>query len=74
MNRIQLEHLIRAAGTITNEDELIIIGSQSILGQFPDVPELAARSMEADIIVVNHPEHWEKARPSMNNLVITQMA
>jgi len=25
MKRSQLEHLIRAAGTITNEDELIII-------------------------------------------------
>ena len=38
MTREQLEHLIRAASTITDDDELVIIGSQSILGQFPEAP------------------------------------
>ena len=36
MTREQLEHLIRAASTITDDDELVTIGSQSILGQFPE--------------------------------------
>lgn len=40
MTRSELEHLIRAAGTIVDDIEIIIIGSQSILGQFPDAPEL----------------------------------
>jgi hypothetical protein len=31
MKRIDLEHLIRAAGSIANAGELIIIGSQAIL-------------------------------------------
>ncbi len=35
MRRSDLEHLIRAAGRIADEHELVIIGSQAILGQFP---------------------------------------
>lgn len=58
MNRTQLEHLIRAAGTITDQDELIIIGSQSILGQYSHPPQETTLSMEADIIVVNQPQLW----------------
>ena len=38
MRRSELEHLIRAAGAIAGDGELIIIGSQSILGQFPTPP------------------------------------
>jgi hypothetical protein len=38
MRRPDLEHIIRAAGTIANDDDLIVIGSQAILGQFPDAP------------------------------------
>jgi len=58
MNRSQLEHLIRAAGNVTNEDELIIIGSQSILGQYSNPPQETTLSMEADIIAVNKPQLW----------------
>ena len=35
MNRAELEHLIRAAGTIANDD-LVIVGSQAVLGAVPD--------------------------------------
>ncbi len=38
MTRSELEHLIRASGAIADDDELIIIGSQSILAQFPEAP------------------------------------
>ena len=38
MNRSQLEHAIRAAGTIADIDDLVVINSQSILGEFPDAP------------------------------------
>lgn len=58
MNRQQLEHLIRAAAEIANDDELIIIGSQAILGQYPDAPEPLRISMEADIIPKNDPSKW----------------
>ncbi|MDR0779114.1 MAG: hypothetical protein LBF16_00240 [Pseudomonadales bacterium] len=56
MNREALEHLIRAAAAITNESELVIIGSQSILGAVPSAPEELLHSREADIYPLNNPD------------------
>lgn len=56
MTRSELEHLIRAAGAISGDRELVIIGSQSILGQHPDAPRVLRSSMEADLYPRNHPE------------------
>ncbi len=56
MTRLQLEHLIRAAAQIADDDELIIVGSQAILGAFPDAPASLRVSMEADIYPRNRPE------------------
>jgi len=58
MKRADLEHLIRAAGAVADEDSLFVIGSQSILAQFPSAPADVVRSMEADIIPTKHPERW----------------
>ena len=59
MKRADLEHLIRAAATIADDDELIIVGSQAVLAQFPDAPEEMLRSDEADIYPKNKPDRWE---------------
>lgn len=59
MKRADLEHLIRAAATIADDDELIIVGSQAVLAQFEDAPEEMLRSDEADIYPKNKPERWE---------------
>jgi hypothetical protein len=56
MTRSDLEHLIRAAGKISGEKEMVIIGSQSILGQYPQAPAALLRSMEADLYPLVHPE------------------
>jgi hypothetical protein len=56
MTRQQLEHLIRAAAVIADDDELIVIGSQSILGQYPNAPSSLLVSVEADLYPKNHPE------------------
>ena len=56
MKRSELEHLIRAAGTIADDGEIIVIGSQSILGQFPDAPQSLLVSAEADLFPQNHPD------------------
>ena len=56
MRRSELEHLIRASGEIAADDEIIIIGSQAILGLFPDAPVRLLSSMEADVYPKNHPE------------------
>jgi hypothetical protein len=56
MTRSDLEHLIRAAGTIAGDRELVIIGSQAVLGQFPEAPGILSRSMEADLYPLSRPE------------------
>lgn len=56
MNRSQLEHIIRAAGDIADDNEIIILGSTAVLGQYPALPEQVIRSVEADIFPKNKPE------------------
>jgi hypothetical protein len=60
MTRSELEHLIRAAGRIAGDREIVVIGSQAILGQFPDAPPLLRRSMEADLYPKNDPSLADK--------------
>lgn len=55
MNRSQLEHIIRAAGSIADDREIIVLGSTSILGQFPGFPEISLPSVEADVFPKNKP-------------------
>lgn len=56
MTRSELEHIIRAAGAIAEDGEIVVIGSQSILGQFPRAPVALLASMEADVYPRSHPE------------------
>jgi uncharacterized nucleotidyltransferase DUF6036 len=56
MKRSELEHVIRAAADIADDDEIVIIGSQAILGQFPDAPAELCVSMEADVYPLHRPE------------------
>jgi hypothetical protein len=56
MTRDQLEHCIRAAATIADDDELIVLGSQAILGRYPGAPRALLASMEVDLYPKNHPE------------------
>ncbi len=56
MTRLQLEHVIRAAGAVTNLDDMIVIGSQCILGQYPEAPAELLLSMEADLYPRDEPE------------------
>jgi hypothetical protein len=37
MKREEFEHVIRAAAEVV-EDEVVVIGSQAVLGQYPDAP------------------------------------
>lgn len=49
MTREQLEHAIRAACDVANEEEVIVFGSQAVLGKHPYASESLRQSMEADI-------------------------
>lgn len=55
MQRAQLEHIIRAAAAITGAHEFVIIGSQAILGAFPDAPAELLVSIEADLFTLRNP-------------------
>jgi hypothetical protein len=59
MTRSELEHLIRAAGAIAEDDQIVIIGSQAVLGQYPEAPATLRASMGADLFPRNHPERAE---------------
>ncbi len=56
MKRHELEHLIRAAAAITDQYEIMVVGSQSILGAVPNAPEPLLLSMEADVYPLHRPE------------------
>lgn len=51
MRKADLEHIIRAAAAITNQYEVIVVGSQSILGSVESPPDECLESKEADIII-----------------------
>ena len=55
MQRPQLEHIIRAAAGITGATEIVVIGSQAVLGQFPNAPAGLAVSIEADVFTFRNP-------------------
>lgn len=55
MKRPQLEHIIRAAAAITGASEIVVIGSQAVLGQFPNSPADLLVSIEADVFTFRDP-------------------
>jgi len=54
MRRDQLEHAIRASCQIIGQLEVIVVGSQAILGTYPEyeLPFAATRSLEVDILPI----------------------
>ena len=68
MTREQLEHLIRAAAVIADDFEIVVIGSQAILGQFPQAPAPMRVSVEADLFPLNHPERADLIEGSIGEL------
>lgn len=59
MRREDFEHVIRAAADIA-DDEIVVIGSQAVLAQFPDAPESLLTSLEVDVFPKNAPERAEE--------------
>lgn len=67
MRRAELEHVIRAAAAVAEDEEIVVIGSQAILGQFPDAPASLLVSREADIYPRNHPERGDEIDGSLGD-------
>lgn len=59
MKKQQLDHILRAAGRITGEKRFLIIGSQSLHGKCPDLPDDIARSAEVDLIANDNTDRTE---------------
>ena len=68
MNRADLEHIIRAAAANSGDDDIVVVGSQAILGQFPDAPRSLRQSMEADVYPKNFPERADVIDGAMGEL------
>lgn len=68
MRRRDLEHLIRAAGAVAEVRTLVILGSQSILGAFPDPPTELLVSQEVDTYPLEHPERADLIDGSIGEL------
>jgi len=58
VRRDQLAHVLRAAATITKDNDILVIGSNAILGTFDedDLPEETTMSIEVDIAFFDDPE------------------
>jgi hypothetical protein len=56
MTRRQLEHIIRAAAATADVTDIVVVGSQAVLGAFPDAPDALRESMEADVFPRDDPQ------------------
>lgn len=56
MTKAQLEHILRAVAAITGADEIVVIGSQAIVGIHSDPPPECLVSIEADLFTFRSPE------------------
>ena len=59
MKKQQVDHVLRAAGEISGEKQFIIIGSQSLHGKYPDLPDEILLSAEVDLIAKVDPTKTE---------------
>jgi hypothetical protein len=67
VRRVELEHLLRAAAAVAEDEEIIVVGSQAILGQFPDAPASLLVSREADVYPRNHPDRSDEIDGSLGD-------
>lgn len=63
MTREQLEHAIRAACDVARDSEVLIFGSQAILGEYPQAPEQLRASIEVDVQPVNRADAVDSICP-----------
>lgn len=67
MRREDFEHVIAAAAEVSGEREIVVIGSQAILGSVVDPPTELLFSMEADVYPLHDPEKGEAIDASLGD-------
>jgi hypothetical protein len=65
VRRPEFEHVIAAAAVVTGEREIVVVGSQAILGSVADPPEEMLFSMEAELYPRNDPLKAEEIEGSL---------
>ena len=68
MDRSQLEHIVRAAAAILDTGDFVVVGSQSILGMYPQPPAPLVQSMEVDLYPRYQPERSEILSAALGEL------
>jgi hypothetical protein len=68
VTREELEHAIRAACDVADEDAVYVFGSQAILGQFPDAPPELRMSAEVDVSPRSYPERVDRVDAALGEL------
>jgi hypothetical protein len=58
LKRAQLEHVLRAASRITGDRDVLVLGSQSVLGSAPEdeLPDEAVTSIQVDLAFLGDPD------------------
>ncbi len=67
MRREDFEHVIAAAAEVSGEREIVVIGSQAILGSVADPPKAMLFSMEADVYPLRDPAKAEEIDGSLGD-------
>jgi hypothetical protein len=67
VRRADFEHVVAAAANVVDADEFVVIGSQAILGSYPDAPEALLRSLEADIYPLGDPTRADEIDGSLGD-------
>lgn len=68
MTRDQLEHAIRAACDVAEDTDVLIFGSQAILGEYPDAPPELRASIEVDLQPMNRPDRVDDVDGALGEL------
>jgi hypothetical protein len=72
VRRHEFDHVISAAAEVSGEREIVVIGSQAILGSIADPPERMLFSMEADVYPRNDPHKADEIEGSLGEGSIFQ--
>lgn len=59
MKKHQLDHILRAAGNITEQKQFVIVGSQALHGKYPDLADEIVMSADADLFASRQPDATE---------------
>lgn len=60
MRKADFDHVIAVAAALTDESEIVVIGSQAILGSVEDPPAAMLRSLETDLYPRDRPERADE--------------